>query len=262
MKQHQNFQRPKGIISIDGALDLINSKQPLVWLLGAGISSAANIPTYQDSKDLSSSLNISVFKQDPISWWNTVWLNGHKRILSNDLVPTRAHLALAHSPPSDYIVTQNIDNLEIKANINPEQLSQVHGSAHHYTCLQKKCRDIRVYCPNPTQPILCPNCQNVTRPSVLLYDEFYGDVPNSRFGKAKKRILRHAIIIMAGTRAMTGIGQLPFRKPNIIISINKEPNHNCLSLLGTTDDLIPQIVEYRKKVWTSMISKDVQIATE
>ena len=133
--------------TVDDAVSLLKSSRNVVVLTGAGISTSLGIPDFR-SKDtgLYSKLahlglsdpqevfDINVFKQDP-----TIFYTVAKDVLppTGLFSPTHAFISLLQQKGkllTNY--SQNIDNLESKAGIEPEKLVQCHGSFATASCVK------------------------------------------------------------------------------------------------------------------------------
>ncbi|KAL8839494.1 MAG: hypothetical protein Q9170_001717 [Blastenia crenularia] len=137
--------------TIDDAIDLLKKSSNIIVLTGAGISTSLGIPDFR-SKDtgLYSQLqhlglsdpqevfDISIFREDPSIFYSVA-----KDILpsTRKFSPTHAFIRLLQDKRKLLTnFTQNIDNLESCAGIDPEKLIQCHGSFATATCLECKYR--------------------------------------------------------------------------------------------------------------------------
>jgi NAD+-dependent protein deacetylase SIR2 len=135
--------------SIDDAVQLLKSSKNIIVLTGAGISTSLGIPDFR-SKDVGlyaklehlglsdpqDVFEITLFREDP-----SVFYSIARDILpsTDRFSPTHAFIRLLQDQGkllTNY--TQNIDNIEAKAGIDPEKLIQCHGSFVTASCV--KCR--------------------------------------------------------------------------------------------------------------------------
>ncbi|OAA62660.1 SIR2-like protein [Niveomyces insectorum RCEF 264] len=133
--------------SVDDAVHLLQTSRNIVVLTGAGISTSLGIPDFRSEttglyarlgdlglSDPQEVFDIRVFKDDP-----TIFYSVARDILpSTDRVtPTHAFIALLQQQGkllTNY--SQNIDNLEAKAGIQPDKLVQCHGSFATASCVR------------------------------------------------------------------------------------------------------------------------------
>ncbi|KXJ89715.1 DHS-like NAD/FAD-binding domain-containing protein [Microdochium bolleyi] len=134
--------------SVDDAVRLIQRARNIIVLTGAGISTSLGIPDFRSkSTGLYSQLekmglgindpqevfNIDVFREDPSIFYSVA-----RNILPDDakvFTPTHAFIAMLQN--RDKLLTnysQNIDNIEANAGIEPKNLVQCHGSFATATC--------------------------------------------------------------------------------------------------------------------------------
>ncbi|KAJ1324929.1 NAD+-dependent protein deacetylase SIR2 [Microdochium nivale] len=134
--------------SVDDAVRLIERARNIIVLTGAGISTSLGIPDFRSkSTGLYSQLekmglgindpqevfNIDVFREDPSIFYSVA-----RNILPDDakvFTPTHAFIAMLQN--RNKLLTnysQNIDNIEANAGIEPKNLVQCHGSFATATC--------------------------------------------------------------------------------------------------------------------------------
>ncbi|KAI0441456.1 DHS-like NAD/FAD-binding domain-containing protein [Xylaria telfairii] len=133
--------------SVDDAVYLLKKSRNIVVLTGAGISTSLGIPDFRSKEtglysqleklglginDPQEVFNIDVFRDDP-----TIFYTVAKDILpaTKKFSPTHAFIAMLQNQGkllTNY--SQNIDNIEANAGINPEKLVQCHGSFATASC--------------------------------------------------------------------------------------------------------------------------------
>jgi len=142
------------------------------------------------------------------------------------------------------LITQNVDGLHLRAGNTSERTYQVHGNLNYMRCSRERCADAVYPLPESLPRIsrgddlsastwgmlICPKCKSMTRPHVLLWDEYY-DEPHYRFESSLDAAGKTALLIVAGT---TGSANLPnqvvstvLRLGAAIIDIN--PDFNIFS---------------------------------
>ncbi len=148
----------------------------VVFLGGAGVSTASGIPDFRSPKGLyhihskygvpyEQMLSSSYFYAHPETFYEFYW-----ECMGNPTAkPNKAHLALAKYQKNHnlIIITQNIDGLDVAAGSKP--VLEVHGSVGSYHCL----RCGKHYRLDQIQPHGVPHCEcgDILKPDVTLYEE-------------------------------------------------------------------------------------------
>lgn len=132
--------------TIDDAVELLQKSRNIIVLTGAGISTSLGIPDFRSKgtglysklehlglNDPQEVFDITVFREDP-----TIFYSVARDILPEQgrYSPTHAFIALLQARGkllTNY--SQNIDNLEAKAGIQPDKLVQCHGSFATASCI-------------------------------------------------------------------------------------------------------------------------------
>lgn len=179
--------------AIDVVIDLLRPARRLLFITGAGISADSGLPTYRGRDGLYSrdgvcrdgvyrdglttphGLTIEQALSGPmlaarpeITWYYLFELERAAR----GGVPNRGHRVIAEMESyfdAVWTVTQNVDGLHSRA--GSRQVLDVHGDLHDLLCTQ--C-DYKVTVPDYADlalPPLCPRCQGILRPTVVLYGE-------------------------------------------------------------------------------------------
>lgn len=128
-------------------MELLHRSNNIIVLTGAGISTSLGIPDFRSKgtglysklehlglSDPQEVFDIAVFRQDP-----TIFYSVARDILPSTerFSPTHAFIALLQEKGkllTNY--SQNIDNLEAKAGIQPDKLVQCHGSFATASCVK------------------------------------------------------------------------------------------------------------------------------
>jgi NAD-dependent deacetylase len=168
--------------AIDVVIDLLRPARRLLFITGAGLSADSGLPTYRGRDGVyraglatSHGLTIEQALSGPmlaarpeITWHYLFELERSAR----GGVPNRGHRVIAEMESyfdAVWTVTQNVDGLHLRA--GSRQVLDVHGDLHDLLCTQ--C-DYKVTVPDYADlalPPLCPRCQGVLRPTVVLYGE-------------------------------------------------------------------------------------------
>ncbi|CAK7272954.1 NAD-dependent histone deacetylase sir2 [Sporothrix epigloea] len=132
--------------TVDDAVHLLQTSRNIIVITGAGISTSLGIPDFRSKNtglysrlahlglsDPQEVFDIQVFKEDP-----TIFYSVARDILpsTDRFTPTHAFIAMLQQKGkllTNY--SQNIDNLEAKAGINPSKLVQCHGSFATASCV-------------------------------------------------------------------------------------------------------------------------------
>ena len=133
--------------TIDDAVSLLKNSKNIIVLTGAGISTSLGIPDFRSKEnglytqladlglqDPQEVFDIHLFREDPKIFYSVAKdiLPGSKRFS-----PTHAFIRLLQDKSKLLTnFTQNIDNLESHAGIDPARLVQCHGSFATATCIQ------------------------------------------------------------------------------------------------------------------------------
>lgn len=161
----------------------------VVFLTGAGISTAAGIPDFRGPQ--------GVWTKDPeaeltstLSWYlgdedvrRKAWLMRAEAAVW-DKIPTPAHRAVARFAAQvevGAVVTQNVDGLHQAAGSDPASVLEVHGSARSWRCedcaatgpMGEAVARVRAGDPDPR----CADCGGIIRATTILFEEALdGDV--------------------------------------------------------------------------------------
>jgi len=183
--------------AIDFVINLLRSARRLLFITGAGLSADSGLPTYRGRDGLFS--RDGVYRADlttphgfaieqalsgpmlaarpEITWHYLLELERAAR----GGVPNRGHRVIAEMQSyfdAVWTVTQNVDGLHSRA--GSRQVLDVHGDLHDLLCTQ--C-DYKVTVPDYADlalPPLCPRCQGILRPTVVLYGE---QVPEEKLAR-------------------------------------------------------------------------------
>lgn len=155
----------------------------VVFLTGAGISTAAGIPDFRGPQ--------GVWTRDPhaeltstLSWYlgdedvrRKAWLMRAEASVW-DKEPTHAHRAIAgfaNSVDVSAVITQNVDGLHQAAGSDPARVLEVHGSARSWRCegcaatgpMGEAVARVRAGEPDPR----CVGCGGIIRAMTILFEE-------------------------------------------------------------------------------------------
>lgn len=226
-------------MSMEAAIRLltraIRKKLQITILTGAGISAESGIPTFRGPEGFwtigsreyhpQEMATFAMFSRDPEAVW--VWYL-YRMGLCKRAAPNAGHLALAsmESRLKDHftLITQNVDNLHIRAGNTLARTFQIHGNIFYVRCASA-CTDKRLPLPDGLAPkekggvltdkerelLKCPACGNWIRPHVLWFDESYNE-RHYHFNSALETAGRTHLLITVGTAGATTL-------PNHIVNL-------------------------------------------
>jgi len=160
------------------AAEAIKNSHRIVFLGGAGVSTASGIPDFRSPQGIYNvkskygvpyevMLSHSFFETNPGIFYEFYW----STMVNLKAKPNKAHFALAEFEKRGHdivIVTQNIDGLHQEA--GSHRVLEVHGTTESYHCVGcGKAFDIHDIT-NHGVP-RCPHCGGIIKPDVVLYEE-------------------------------------------------------------------------------------------
>ena len=256
-------------INVDVAVDMIKNTENIVVLTGAGVSVASGIPTYRgnDGTWVEGTSNYTPQQIATRSFFDTktefCWRHYRRwHARTKKAKPNEGHYALValqsyiegKSDSSFALITQNIDNLHVRAGHPLEMLYQIHGNLEFTRCSAQCCSD---HFPFPEQDAsssdipTCPKCGEPLRPHVLWFDECYTE-EDYRSSSAVAVVESADLLITIGTTFQTGLPNRLLRIANKkkcpVIDINPVANDDVTAtplfqLTEASQDVLPKIVE-------------------
>ncbi|WP_319526150.1 Sir2 family NAD-dependent protein deacetylase [uncultured Desulfosarcina sp.] len=215
--------------------ETVRGRGRITVLTGAGISAESGIPTFRGPEGFwtvgsreyhpQEMATFNMFSKDPESVW--VWYL-YRMGLCKQAHPNAGHLALTSMEERIgdrfTLITQNVDNLHIRAGSSLERTYQIHGNIFFTRCASSCTNAILPLAdPLPSKEkggsltdeekdlLRCPACGGWLRPHVLWFDETY-DERNYRFNSALETAQRTRLLITVGTAGATTL-------PNHIVNI-------------------------------------------
>ncbi len=220
-------------------------------LTGAGISAESGIPTFRGpegywtvgSKEYhpEEMATYAMFSAEPDEVWK--WYLYRLSVCGN-AAPNQGHLALVEMEQQLQdrftLITQNVDNLHLRAGNSSARTYQIHGNVFFMRCTNE-CKQQLYPLPLELLPrdkdqgissvdrkyLSCPDCGAGTRPHVLWFDECY-DEHYFKFESAMAVAAKTNILVIAGTSGATSlpnhIANIVYQNKGTIIDINIEQN--------------------------------------
>ena len=231
--------------------DFAKGSGRLTILTGAGISAESNIPTFRGpegywtigSKEYQPQemATYMMFMQKPEEVWK--WYL-YRIGICKKAQPNPGHHALVDMEmlfkDRFTLITQNVDNLHLRAGNSLLRTFQIHGNVFFMRCADECKREVFPIPKNLTdreknetlteterQLLMCPDCGSRTRPHVLWFDEMYNE-HYYRYHSALKVAEETDLLLVVGTSGATSLpNQVVWEVKNrngIIIDINIEEN--------------------------------------
>ncbi len=220
-------------------------------LTGAGISAESGIPTFRGPEGYwtigakvympQEIATLAMFRQEPQEVWE--WYL-YRLGVCLDAKPNAGHSAIADMERKlghrFTLITQNIDNLHIRAGNSLEKTYQIHGNINFTRCAKRcisalfslpdalrKKRQHKALHSNEIELLRCASCGSWLRPHVLWFDEYY-DEEYSRFDSSMARAATTDLLIVVGTSGATALPNnivtMVYQQGKTIIDINPEKN--------------------------------------
>ena len=226
-------------MSLTAAKDLLRSvieeNGRVTVLTGAGVSAESGIPTFRGPEGFwtvgsavyhpQEMATFRMFSADPVPVWD--WYL-YRLGLCQKALPNAGHRALAamETDLGDrfYLITQNVDNLHIRAGNSRDRTLEIHGNIFKVRCASGCSDELRPMPPDvfpkakgesltagERRQLQCPLCGGWLRPHVLWFDETYNE-RFYRFDSAIQIANTTRLLITVGTAGATTL-------PNHIVNI-------------------------------------------
>lgn len=191
---------------LDALVAALAEAETVVALTGAGVSTASGIPDFRGEDGLwteydPAEFHYSRFKRDPAGFWERRVAMHEDVFADGEVVPNPAHEALAameNAGRLDTLITQNIDGLHQAA--GSESVIELHGSAERVACEDCGGRypadPVRERVLSGEMPPLCPDCESVLKPDVVLFGE---QLPAGALQAARDAADRASVFLAIGS---------------------------------------------------------------
>ena len=243
--------------NIQFAADLFRQSKYAVILTGAGLSTPSGIPDFRStgtglwSKDEPlDAASLSTFRTRPERFFS--WFRPLASQIFN-AQPNAAHLALAKLEAAGKvksIITQNIDMLHQKA--GAKSVIEMHGTMQTLTCSQcyhqVQSKDYLTSFVDTGALPLCPNCNQLLKPDVILFGE---QLPHAAVSKAQRDARQCDLMLVAGSSLevlpVAGLPMQALDRGAHLIIINNTPTYlnvrADVAILEDVATIIPAIME-------------------
>ena len=220
--------------------DMVKNSRRVVFLTGAGISTASGLADFRGREGLEKRkspvpyetlLSIDFFRRDPATFYKYY----KDFLIVGDAKPNVAHKAIAALGDKATVVTQNIDGLHQLA--GSRDVIEVHGTTLNYTCL--RCRR-----PYPESYVKASDgvpkcdCGGILRPDIVFYGEMLDD---SKVSRAIHAIRSCDLLAAVGTSLVVypAAGLVQYRKQDTkFVIINYDPTpYDAYADLVINDDI-------------------------
>ena len=204
--------------------DLLTTAKQIVFLTGAGVSTASGIPDYRSKNGLYAGkrrpeylLSHTCLVKEPTVFYEYVKHN----LYYPDAKPNIIHQKMATFTQAKHatIITQNIDGLHAKAGASKERLVEFHGNLYNVYC--QKCGQT-VFYRKYLQSMYHQDCGGILRPDVVLYEE---GIEQTNLQKSVYAMQTADLIVVCGTSFVVYpfAGLMQYRNPQAkVVAVNKE----------------------------------------
>jgi NAD-dependent deacetylase len=196
--------------AIERVASLLRNASSVLFVTGAGISADSGLPTYRgigglyeeadtpEGIPIEEALSGSMMRRNPALTWKYIQqIEASSRGASFN----RAHEVLAEAErrfERVWVLTQNVDGLHRMA--GSRNVIDIHGDVHDLLCTACDHREtVSDYSTLPALP-LCPRCQAVLRPGVVLFGEL---LPEEKVTAMERELARgFDVVFSIGTTSV------------------------------------------------------------
>ena len=153
--------------------EAVDQAQHIVFLTGAGVSTASGIPDFRSANGLYSEgdnpeylLSQACLANEPQKFYDYVKDNLYYPKAQPNVIHQK--MAALVNRGQALIITQNIDGLDLKAGANPQGVVEFHGDLYQVYC--QKCGQT-VPWQDYLEGMHHQDCGGILRPDIVLYGE-------------------------------------------------------------------------------------------
>ena len=221
--------------------DLLKNAPRVVFLTGAGISTASGLSDFRGKEGLERRkspvpyeelLSIDFFENDPATFYEYY----KKFLIVGDVQPNVAHRAIAAlGDKVSAVVTQNIDGLHQLA--GSRNVIEIHGTTREYRCVRCAKRYPEAYILKTDGVPRC-SCGAILRPDIVFYGESLDD---GKVTEAVRQIRACDLLVVVGSSLVVypAAGLVRYKKPSAkLVIINFDPTpYDAYADLVIHDDI-------------------------
>jgi NAD-dependent deacetylase len=247
---------------IKRAARLILKSRYVTALSGAGISVESGIRPFRGPGGLWTERGeppmdgYQHFLRDPKAHWEEIMnkrgSSGEFSRTIGEAQPNAAHIALAEMERMGilkYLITQNIDNLHIKA--GSKKVAEIHGNTQKLRCIECNERYGRDEISLDILPPRCPRCQGIIKTDTVMFGE---PIPSDVLRICQREALKSDCMLTVGTSALVypaaGFPLQIKRAGGILVEVNlyeSDITPICdISLRGKATETMIRLVEELK----------------
>jgi NAD-dependent deacetylase len=239
------------------AVELLEGVRKLVVFTGAGMSKDSGVDTFRGPGGIwerFSAADLATYEgfiRDPAKVW--MWNEARRQQVAG-LTPHAGYQALAEMEdlfPDVVTVTQNIDGLHARSGAS--DVVELHGNIWKVRCDAEDSEpwlDERTEFPE--HPLRCERCGGLLRPHIVWFGEQLD--PNDVLGATMAVDDCDAILVIGTSAVVYPAAGFPLQAKQsgaLVMEINIEPtpvtDYADLSLFGTAEEVLPELVENLKR---------------
>jgi NAD-dependent deacetylase len=249
---------------IERAARVILNSRYVTALSGAGISVESGIRPFRGPGGLWTERGeppmdgYQRFMKDPKKHWEEIvqrrGTTGEFSRTIGEAQPNAAHVALAEMEKIGilkYLITQNIDNLHIKA--GSIKVAEIHGNTQKLRCIECNQRYSRDEISLDVLPPRCPKCRGIIKTDTVMFGE---PIPPDVLRICQRESMKSDCMIAVGTSAFVfpaaGFPIEVKRAGGTLIEVNlyeSDLSPLCdISLRGKATDVMAQLVHCLKSL--------------
>lgn len=225
--------------------ELIQQANKVVFLTGAGVSTASGIPDYRskhgiykEGKTPEYMLSHECLENEPEAFHDFVVQNLYFPNAKPNIIHKK--MAVLAQAGKATIVTQNVDGLYRKAKTPADKLIEFHGNIYDVYC--QKCRQ-KVDWHEFIKDIHHQDCGGILRSKVVLYGE---GIDPQNLTRAIKAVRDADLIVIVGTSFVVYpfAGLIQYRNPHAeIVAVNNQPIQIPDSGIMIVNDAVKEFAE-------------------
>lgn len=205
--------------------DLLYPARKIVFLTGAGVSTASGIPDYRSKNGLYSTGEAPEYLLSHTCLVNEP--EKHYAFVINNMIHPEAKPNIIHQKMAEFtrndqadIITQNVDGLHLAAGVDNRHLVEFHGNIYSIYC--QRCGHT-VEISDYLTSMYHENCGGILRTDIVLYEEA---INTEKIEKAVEAIRKADLLVVVGTSFVVYpfAGLIQYASPNAkMVAVNRDP---------------------------------------